>query len=67
VLYRLYPDSLLLRIATLNQHLHGLHHMWPRIPWYRYRAVVDAIRDELGPLGFEVRGRRPRSRELPTA
>lgn len=31
----------------LGHNYHAIHHLWPRIPWHRYRAVFDQKRDYL--------------------
>ena len=53
VVWRLRSDHPLLRFLTMNQHLHGIHHRWPWVPWHQYRTVlqnlpeeVEAMRDE---------------------
>ncbi|MEM9195236.1 MAG: fatty acid desaturase [Myxococcota bacterium] len=37
----------LLDLPLLGQNLHLVHHLWPRVPFYRYRAVFEASRDRL--------------------
>jgi beta-carotene hydroxylase len=32
----------LLQVLTLNQSYHLVHHLWPRIPWFRYTLAADA-------------------------
>jgi beta-carotene hydroxylase len=44
---RLREDRLLLRALTVNQHLHGIHHRWPWIPWHRYRRVLRECAEDL--------------------
>lgn len=34
------------------QNYHGIHHAFPRVPWYRYRAVFEANRDALFEQGM---------------
>jgi len=34
------------------QNYHGIHHAFPRVPWYQYRAVFEAHRDELFEQGM---------------
>jgi beta-carotene hydroxylase len=34
------------------QNYHGIHHAFPRVPWYRYRAVFEAHRSELFEQGM---------------
>lgn len=31
-----------LSVLMLNQNFHLVHHLWPRIPWYRYAKAVSA-------------------------
>jgi beta-carotene hydroxylase len=50
---RIRRDTWLLRLLMINQHLHGLHHGWPWIPWYRYQAVLRAFAKELRAAGLE--------------
>jgi beta-carotene hydroxylase len=53
-------DSRPLDVLLLGQNLHLVHHLWPRVPFYRYRAVFEAAREELAAKGAEVRPtRRP--------
>jgi beta-carotene hydroxylase len=44
---RVRQDHAWLRLLTVNQHLHGIHHRWPWIPWHRYRRVLRDCADEL--------------------
>lgn len=32
----------LLQVLMLNQNYHLVHHLWPRIPWFRYGKAVEA-------------------------
>eukprot|EP00928_Gymnodinium_smaydae_P061736 TRINITY_DN45758_c0_g1_i1.p1 TRINITY_DN45758_c0_g1~~TRINITY_DN45758_c0_g1_i1.p1 ORF type:complete len:414 (-),score=43.16 TRINITY_DN45758_c0_g1_i1:230-1471(-) len=36
-----------LDVPMLAQNLHNIHHLFPRVPFYRYRAVWNAHRSEL--------------------
>lgn len=58
-------DSRPLDVMLLGQNLHLVHHLWPRVPFYRYRAVFEAAREELDAKGAKVTGgpgRRAESR-----
>lgn len=39
---RIYPGRLL-NVLLLGQNYHLIHHMYPRLPWYRYQAVYQRI------------------------
>ena len=43
---RIYP-SRLLNVLLLGQNYHLIHHLYPRLPWYRYRQVFLKIRPDL--------------------
>jgi len=43
-------------LLTLWQNLHLIHHMLPAVPFYRYRAVFDAIRPCLEQHGARIEG-----------
>jgi len=34
-------------VPMLNQHLHLVHHLYPRVPFYRYGDLFQEIRDEV--------------------
>ncbi|MCO4762393.1 MAG: fatty acid desaturase, partial [Myxococcales bacterium] len=38
----------------LGQNLHSVHHLYPRVPFYRYRTVFDAMAPEMMAKGTEV-------------
>ena len=38
----------------LGQNLHLVHHLWPRVPFYRYRAAFEASREYLDTKGATV-------------
>ncbi|MFM7142788.1 MAG: fatty acid desaturase [Alphaproteobacteria bacterium] len=40
----------------LGQNQHLVHHLWPTIPWFRYRHVTATVRDELVSRGSRVEG-----------
>lgn len=40
-----------LGIPLLGQHLHLIHHLYPRVPFYRYRVVFDELRPLLAEKG----------------
>ncbi|MBI3551112.1 MAG: fatty acid desaturase [Elusimicrobia bacterium] len=42
------------RYLTLYHCYHGLHHVWPTIPWYEYHATFRARRKELEARGVEI-------------
>lgn len=44
------------RYLTVYHSYHGLHHLWPNIPWYRYRRVFAERRAELEAQGVEILG-----------
>ena len=36
-----------LKVLTLGQNYHHIHHLYPRVTWYSYHKVFDLIRPEL--------------------
>lgn len=50
---RAIPDRWL-DLPLLGQNLHLVHHLWPRVPFYRYRAVFEATRGLLADKGSPV-------------
>jgi fatty acid desaturase len=48
-----------LAVPMLNQHLHLVHHLYPRVPFYRYGALYREISPDLGDA--PVLGWAPRS------
>ena len=52
----------------LGHNYHAIHHLWPTIPWHRYRATfhekVGYLREHGVPIEHHVFGRRARA-ELP--
>ncbi|MEQ9080693.1 MAG: fatty acid desaturase [Sandaracinaceae bacterium] len=47
-------DVRLLDAPLLGQNLHLVHHLFPRVPFYRYRAVFEAARERLAREGATV-------------
>ena len=47
VVARLRPNHIGLRFLTMNQHLHGIHHRWPWVPWHKYQSVLRSFPDEM--------------------
>ena len=43
-----------LGVPMLGQHLHLVHHLYPRVPFYRYRRVFDALRPLLLRKGARI-------------
>lgn len=43
-----------LRFVLLNQSYHLIHHLYPAVPFYRYRRVFEAKRDELVKRGAAI-------------
>ena len=43
-----------LGVPLLGQHLHLVHHLYPRVPFYRYRTVFDALRPTLVEKGAPI-------------
>lgn len=54
----------------LGQNLHLVHHLFPRVPFYRYRAVFEAGRSHFeaqgAPIVFAGRKRNSRVKSAPT-
>ncbi|MCB9681031.1 MAG: fatty acid desaturase [Alphaproteobacteria bacterium] len=48
-----------LDVPLLGQNLHAVHHAWPRVPWYRYRAVYEATEAWMVAQGMPVGWRAP--------
>ncbi len=45
-----------LGIPMLGQHLHLVHHLYPRVPFYAYRKVFDQLRPVLEAKGAAISG-----------
>ena len=52
--YRVVLRTPLTRYLTLYHSFHGLHHLWPSVPWHRYRAVFVSRRQLLERHGVEI-------------
>lgn len=67
---RIYPSKLL-NIILLGQNYHLIHHMYPRIPWYKYAQVYKRIRPDLeandAPIEDLSNGLRPGFLQSPNA
>ena len=50
VVLRIREDHPVMRFLTMNQHLHGIHHRWPWVPWHQYREVLAAFPEEMSQL-----------------
>jgi fatty acid desaturase len=50
---RITPGAVL-NAVLLGQNHHLIHHLWTTIPWYRYRRVFTATRDELARRGCRI-------------
>lgn len=54
-----YKDSRILtgyglHLLTVAQNLHLIHHLYPRVPFYRYRALYRGLGDDLAKEGVRV-------------
>jgi len=47
---RVYPSAIL-NILILGQNYHLVHHLWPSIPWYKYRPAYHAMKPLLDAKG----------------
>lgn len=52
--YRIALRNPLTRYLTLYHAFHGLHHVWPGIPWHRYRRTFLERRAELEAHGVDI-------------
>jgi ring-1,2-phenylacetyl-CoA epoxidase subunit PaaE len=46
-----------LTVALLGHNYHAIHHLWPSIPWHRYRATFVQKRDYLREHGVPIETR----------
>ena len=46
--------GLIMAVLHLNQNFHLIHHLWPRIPWFRYRRAYLETRSALAARGCRV-------------
>lgn len=47
---RVYPSGIL-NILILGQNYHLVHHLWPSIPWYKYKPAYEATKPLLDAKG----------------
>jgi beta-carotene hydroxylase len=47
---RVYPDPIL-NILIMGQNYHLVHHLWPSVPWYRYKSTYDVMKPLLDAKG----------------
>lgn len=50
---RIVSTNWLLCFLTINQSYHGIHHIWPSIPWHKYSEVYKTKKEELKKKGLE--------------
>lgn len=50
---RIYPGPLM-NLALLGQNYHLIHHLYPRLPWYKYQGLYRDIRPELEAKGAPI-------------
>jgi beta-carotene hydroxylase len=50
---RIYPGGVL-NAVLLGQNYHLIHHLWTTIPWFRYRRVFAATKNELARRGCRI-------------
>jgi fatty acid desaturase len=50
-------DAAWLTVALLGHNYHAIHHLWPSIPWHRYRATFVRKRDYLREHGVPIEPR----------
>lgn len=66
---RIYPGRLL-NVLLLGQNYHLIHHMFPRIPWYKYAQVYQRVLPELeannAPIEDVFWGTKPRFLKSPS-
>ena len=54
-----------LTVALLGHNYHAIHHLWPSIPWHRYRATFSEKRAYLDENGVPIEHRVIRRRFAP--
>jgi beta-carotene hydroxylase len=52
--FRVRETNWFIRFITVEQNLHGIHHFWPWIPWYRYREILPLDTEFLTENSFQV-------------
>ena len=50
---RIYPSKLL-NMILLGQNYHLIHHLYPRVPWYKYQGLYQRILPELEKQGAPI-------------
>jgi fatty acid desaturase len=57
-----------LTVALLGHNYHAIHHLWPAIPWHRYRTTftqkLDYLREHEVPIETRVTSSRPDAAEF---
>jgi beta-carotene hydroxylase len=57
-----------LTVALLGHNYHAIHHLWPAIPWHRYRTTyvqkIAYLREHGVPIQTRVTSERPDAAEL---
>lgn len=54
-----YREAPLAYLLTLGQTHHPIHHLFPKVPWYRYRSLYLEIHEELAKRGVPGAAREP--------
>lgn len=52
--YRVRDGNFILKMLTMNQNYHGIHHFYPAIRWYNYPKVFKTYKDNLEQNNIEV-------------
>ncbi|MFK7986322.1 MAG: fatty acid desaturase [Sandaracinaceae bacterium] len=47
-------DAKILDLVLVGQNLHLVHHLWPRVPFYKYRAAFEDSREDLQRKGAPI-------------
>lgn len=47
---RVYPGALL-NLLIMGQNYHLVHHLWPSVPWYKYKSTYEAMKPLLDAKG----------------
>jgi beta-carotene hydroxylase len=53
--FRVIPGNIIMRILTMNQNYHGIHHYIPRVRWYNYPLVLKKYRDLFSENNIELK------------
>lgn len=48
-----------------GQNIHLIHHMWPSVPFYKYRDMLEHSRDYLESKGARIEGFKPKTPRTP--